>query len=145
MRIRITTALLLLVGVVSGCATGPTQYQLDMADYGLRPDETVARSAATMRVQAALKDPSSAIFTWGTIHRSWFREDKWGSEIRYAWKLPFHVNAKNSYGGYTGRKPYTYYFRGNTMVGFTVYYKGLSSSGEFDGIAWPASPPAKPQ
>ena len=34
----------------------------------------------------------------------------------YAWRVDYFVNAKNSYGGYAGRKLWSYFFRGDKLV-----------------------------
>jgi hypothetical protein len=37
-------------------------------------------------------------------------------DIKYGWLVPTGVNAKNSYGGYTGTQPYHCWFRGEALV-----------------------------
>lgn len=37
-------------------------------------------------------------------------------ERRWSWLVTVQVNAKNSYGGYIGWRPYRFYFQGETLI-----------------------------
>jgi hypothetical protein len=55
-----------------------------------------------------LKDPESARYKFDTPERA-YRRAGWANRGRVAWQgyvIPVNVNAKNSYGGYTGYKRY---------------------------------------
>jgi len=127
----------MLIGAVglTGCATAPTAEMLNAADYGIMPTTTFAKDSASTWIKMRLKDPDSAQITYGDIDRGWFREG-FGGKTRYAWRLPTSVNAKNSFGGYTGAKPWMFYFHGEKMVGFGEHYRGGMIYVEMDGVDW---------
>jgi hypothetical protein len=55
-----------------------------------------------------LKDPESARYEFSEPVRAYCRQGFMGKKPpRYGWAMNFTVNAKNSYGGYTGPQPYT--------------------------------------
>ncbi len=135
------TTIAMLGGMLTGCA--PSAEQLAVADYGLRPSDTTAKAIAQSYISERLKDPESARIRWGSIEQSWFRQ--MGGKTRFAWRLPASVNAKNSYGGYTGDKPWAFFFRGDQLVGIGEPYTHV---GRFDtstdliyvempGVQWP--------
>ena len=137
---------LLLGSLITGCASAPSAEQLANADYGLRPSEAVARSKAEAYIRDRLKDPESARITWGTIAKGWFRQGF--GKTRFAWLLPSEVNAKNSFGGYVGDKPWHFFFRGDEIVGIGEPYTSVGRYGsntsliyvEMPGVHWPEPP-----
>lgn len=94
----------------------PTRSQLEDADFGPEPSVEEAESIATEYLDAVLKDPGSKIVSFGDIERRWYHIGWRWSPHRYAWGLPATVNAKNSYGGYTGAQGWIFYFRGQLIV-----------------------------
>lgn len=149
--IAIRVIVLMLSGVFAvlqtGCSTAPTAEKLANADFGPPPSEPAARAAAEAYIRSQLKDPGSATFTWGSLDKGWFKPGLAGypGKIRYAWSLPVGVNAKNSFGGYTGMKPWLFYFRGEQMVGIgepSSHSGGVVSIVYFElpGVSWPESP-----
>ena len=96
---------------------------MDNADYGTKPNAKVIEDLEKMvRIgdSVKLKDPESAIYAFSpTPKKDWFRGT--GNMVRYAWKITYTVNAKNSYGGYTGSKLHWRWYRGDVCVGFGWY------------------------
>lgn len=105
----------LSVSVMVGCVSRPTypvtpmkqerpmdKIDFSKADYGKYPEnyKAIIENAA----KDILKDPDSAKFS------DWFEPKKEvmfeNSEPLFGYSVCFSLNAKNSYGGYTGKKPY---------------------------------------
>jgi hypothetical protein len=126
--------------VLSGCATlgltscaslngprFPSDEQIRAANYGTAPAPDAFERAIREWATTNLKDPSSLqlreISEQST--KGWLRVC--ATRIRgyndcLEWSFIFghlvdaQLNAKNSYGGYTGYQPYTFIFRGNTII-----------------------------
>lgn len=88
-------------------ATLPPQGEAPSADY--------AREAATRYLRKVLKDSESARYEWGSIESGTWRGmfERFGTP---GWIFSVEVNAKNSYGGYTGFKGWRFVFRSNSIV-----------------------------
>ena len=114
---------------LSACASGPpTQQQLATADYGAPISQKDAQDLATQFLFRILKDPYSAQYQWGSFDQGWIREAPMhGGRLVFGYKLDVSVNAKNSYGGYGGFKPYTFVFYNGSIK--TVYGQQELSSG----------------
>ena len=122
--IRSASALALSFGfVLSGCAVAPPVSPLGAAPdvqavpYALSPSET---KAVKDGVSEQLKDPTSPLFGKVKAARMTLNDSVY---------VCGYVNAKNSYGGYTGSKPFG---------GFLVSVgggKGATSSFLLSGIA----------
>lgn len=110
-----------------GCISippAPTIFEMDNADYGAKPNAKVIEDLEeTVRISdsVTLKDPESAIYAFSPAPiKGWFRGK--GEKVRYAWKISYTVNAKNSYGGYTGSKVHWRWYRGDAMVGLGWFH-----------------------
>lgn len=93
---------------ILGCSTppAPTPQELAAADYGPYPDQYQAKIASYLQV--TLKDPESARISTP------FKPVKTYAGLnapQYGWGTCMGVNAKNSFGGYTGNKMYFFLFR----------------------------------
>jgi len=104
MRLFIPIAAVL---IMAGCAPPKMTWEQKESECGPVPSMSQAESAVDAWVQrSGLKDPSSAmvrdiqIGQCGGIQNGILN----GGEWRYGWIIVFDVNAKNSYGGYTGYK-----------------------------------------
>lgn len=102
---------LLMVVAMSGCSIGPTQQELRNADYGKPPSnhEEIIRNYMNQR----LKDPDSAKYSFkkGPV-QGW---NSFGG-LLFGYIVCADINAKNSYGGYTGRQPYYFIIKNDTVV-----------------------------
>jgi hypothetical protein len=114
--------------VLAGCATAPTSEQLAMANYGTPIEQADAEQRAKNYLQTALKDPYSAQIRWAPVERGWMREAPiHGGALKFGYILNAGINAKNSYGGYTGEKAYRFLFiNGNleSVYGESTEYIG---------------------
>lgn len=133
---QVVTVVVLAV-MFGGCGfvPKPTNYQLQMADYGDKPSQAFAERASEQAIRGILKDPTSAHFSWQPLVKAYFQS---GFKHRYAWMLSGTVNAKNSYGGYAGRSRYTIFFRGERIVayGSARHIGKVGRYVEIDGIDW---------
>ncbi len=97
-----------------GCAPRPTAEQLASADYGAYPynyQQVIDRYLA-----ARLKDPSS--LQYEHIKRPtpiWVGPIGFGS-VKYGYGVCAYVNAKNSYGGYTGKRLFFFLLRDGVIT-----------------------------
>jgi len=98
--------------VVGGCASQPRVYQRPPVDtnWGQPPVNYEAQVRAYFH--GVLKDPTSPIYTFGEPARGYtnygFKGDKSraGTVLWTGWVVVVLVNAKNSYGAYTGNQRY---------------------------------------
>jgi hypothetical protein len=100
------TSLLLL-----GCAT-PVQMTpetLAQADYG--PEPVGFEDALRSSIAQNLKDPYSAVITFGPAKRVWVNSRQ---GILFGYVVVAAVNARNGFGAYTGNEYYPYFFHGTS-------------------------------
>ena len=95
-------SLLTSVTFLSGCVSNPTASDLNSADYGPEPSKELYEGKIKNHQETNLKDPGSARYKFAAPHKGWC---KFNGKVNYGWIVDYTVNAKNSYGGYTGAKP----------------------------------------
>jgi len=106
--------ILFLYVLLLGCATvqPPSPEQLATADYGKYPDnyeEIIINSMSDLLI-----DPQSAIYShWRGPVEGWVTSN--GGYI-FGYKVCTDVNAKNRFGGYTGRKTYFFVIRNGEII-----------------------------
>jgi uncharacterized protein YceK len=101
MKLLICLTVALTLG---GCATTvrrPSPEAVAAATFSPVPADIEGRIKA--QYQVMLKDPYSAVYQFGAPRRAYFRGP---SGMVYGYMVAVHVNAKNSYGGYTGGELY---------------------------------------
>jgi hypothetical protein len=107
-RTLIGAALLLSL---AGCATPPTQEELATADYGPFPKDY--QDTIRAYFDQTLKDPDSVRYKWrGEPSRGW---ETLGGK-KFGWRVCVDVNAKNSYGGYTGYQTSYFMFQNHRIA-----------------------------
>ena len=114
-----------LVGMLllASCATPPSAEELANADYGSYPNDY--KKIVKSYMQGILKDPGSAQYRLLKSPRQ-----VWASyfgPVQYGYATCYAINAKNSFGGYTGEKTH-YILIKNDVVIKHVYGKG----GQYD-------------
>lgn len=120
MKSRLLAVLTVLA--FQGCSTPPpTAQQLASADYGPFPHQFQVKLATYL--QATLKDPDTAKLS-APIGPA--RTYAGLSAPVYGWGVCMGVNAKNSFGGYTGPKQYFFLFR-NGEIAMVERAEGPSS------------------
>lgn len=107
MRILLTH--LIIVALLFGCTAAVTKQQIDSARYSSQPSEKSAESNIRAYFSAALKDPDSLRLECQTVKKGWARQYR-DKDADFGWIKSCMVNAKNSFGGYTGAKPYIFLF-----------------------------------
>lgn len=85
---------------------------LETADVGSKPTEYKSLVEGVIRNQ--LKDPDSAKFSGFSVPRKEVMVER-GSFV-YGYSTCVFVNAKNSYGGYTGKELYWAFIRDNIVL-----------------------------
>lgn len=88
-----------------GCGVAPRNIQTITNDE-VGPYPTDYQFTVQSYFEQALKDPDSAKYQWtGEPFKGYARIGFGHTQtIEYGWVVPVKVNAKNSYGGYTGWK-----------------------------------------
>ncbi len=102
MRIVVKILVLLIFLMVIGCASGPTEEEVANADYGNYPknEDQIIKNYMDRR----LKDSDSAKYEFLNKPRAFYMGR--GNNVSYGYAVCIEINSKNSYGGYTGWKPY---------------------------------------
>lgn len=120
MRTILAAACLALA--LSACKMGPpTEEERAAADYGAPITQEDAEAQANGWLDRHLKDPDSAQAEWGPVSQGWAREPVFdGGDLMFGYSLEGMVNAKNSFGGYVGAKPYSFLFRDGQMI--AIFY-----------------------
>lgn len=108
-RLSIAALMVLLVG----CSTFTPQ-EAAQFDFGPYPHDY--KDIVQRRLAGLLKDPSSAIIEFRAGPTQVWQGSTLFSAKDYGWGVCLWINAKNSYGGYVGRRPYAYLIRNGAIV-----------------------------
>lgn len=99
------------------CSNAPSAREAAAADYGSQMTATQMRTMADAWLARNLKDPDSRRVEWGRSGKAWAWKGLVGGGRIYGYGIEAFVNAKNSFGGYAGAKPYVFFFRDGHFVG----------------------------
>ena len=111
-----------------GCATRPTEHELTIADYGSYPNDY--EKIIQNHLQNYWKDPESARYKFlNTPKTGW---NRLGMK-KYGYVICANINAKNSFGGYTGNRM-SYFMIKNGKVIDTVHGDGEYGDGFVQGM-----------
>jgi hypothetical protein len=110
-----TVAVSVFVAVtLASCASKPSQSEIASANYGSYPDNY--KEITKRHFGDVLKDPGSARYNnWRGPSKGW-RATMGGN--RFGYRVCVDVNAKNSYGGYTGRETFYLMINGGQVIDF---------------------------
>jgi hypothetical protein len=109
--------LVLLLAMLSGCATMPTPQELASLDYGQPIEQGAAITAVKAHASQSLKDPLSATYDCGPVIRYHAHGGLLtGSKPIGGFAIDCSINAKNSFGGYVGARSYRYLFHDGVIV-----------------------------
>lgn len=112
-----TLAALGMAFALAGCAAAPTQQQINSADYGYSIYQADAEVLVKQFFESVLKDPESAKYRFGEVYRGYMVGSAFeGRKLEAGYLIDVNVNAKNSYGGYTGGKPYKFLIRSGKLI-----------------------------
>ena len=96
------------------------EYVASLPPEGDRPTDEYVQRAALAYFKYSLKDPDSAKYEWGSVELGTWK----GAFERFGtpgWIATVQVNAKNSYGAYTGYSPFKFVFRSGSIVEIYEY------------------------
>lgn len=124
-RLVLVTSASLAVAMLGGCA-GLAPLPAN-SDFGPRP--VAYEEAIKTHMERSLKDPDSARYRFGQPRKGYANKGMafGGQVIFVGYIVPVQINAKNSFGGYTGFKPFQAMVYGGT--------RGVL--GLFDGASHP--------
>lgn len=94
---------------LGGCVPEPTYEEISNFDYGSAISQSSAEQKAKDFLSRKLKDPSSAQYQWDNVY-SGYKYSRVSKKRDVGYLLEGNVNSKNSYGAYTGFKPYWFIF-----------------------------------
>lgn len=112
-------AILAMALLLLGCAGSPTAEETATADYGAMASAVEYKSQIENYFNSNLKDPASIQYKSISPPRKGYvriANDWVGSSTVYGYMVDATINAKNSYGGYTGFKTYSFLFRDGKLV-----------------------------
>ena len=105
----------LLLLAIAGCAMPPSTEQISRHNFGNPP--VYYQEAIINYFNDVLKDPGSATYAFGKPERYWLRHGNLvENELRFGYLVKVWVNAKNSFGGYTGKQLHGFLFNGERIV-----------------------------
>ena len=98
---------ILFTVILTSCATAPTSQEIDSANYGNYVESSKCVDLAKSYISSLMKDPESAMFSNMTCSKGWSGEVPiFQIKTTYGYRFKGRVNAKNSFGGYTGGAPF---------------------------------------
>jgi hypothetical protein len=110
-------ALAIVAVFLPSCASTPTSAQLIWRS-GPPPPASHQEEIKALLL-SMLKDPGSAKFQFHAPEIHWFSSGDWlrGWTDWYGWRVPVLINARNSFGGYTGFQNHSVLFQNGEIVG----------------------------
>ncbi len=118
----IASGIAIALTFLGACSYAPKPDQAAAADYGRPMTASEMERAGDAWLLRALKDPESRRVEWGPSGRAWYWHGIVGGGHKFGYATLASVNAKNSFGGYTGSKPYFFFFRDGQLVTAHEYY-----------------------
>ncbi|WP_071531994.1 hypothetical protein [Kosakonia radicincitans] len=112
------------VAFLTGCAPKPpSAVEISTANYGSLPGNY--QDLIKDHFNVVLKDPESARYTFMPPYKGYSQDGalaESGGGVRFGYVVPVLVNAKNSYGGYTGNHQYAFIFSNGVLYDITANY-----------------------
>lgn len=110
--------LTLLLFFATGCTPQPpTPQQIEAADYGNNMEQNQAETLIKKWMQFRLKDAASAQYNFAQLQKGYFQAGiARGGSVSYGYTIDVSINAKNSYGGYTGYQPYKFLLKNGEII-----------------------------
>ena len=110
---------MLAVGVLtlSACASAPSREDIANADYGREITQSECEQIVKNSARTFLKDPSSAEYDFGQCYKSWVANPPiLGGGANFGYLMQANINAKNSFGGYTGATNYKFLIKNGIII-----------------------------
>ena len=108
MRFRLFFTAICITTSLTGCQSLPTMEQMKVADYGSAPDSEKSKTWAKEKIKSTLLDPYSAVIQCDNPRKG---AANILFEVQYGYLLACTVNAKNSFGAYTGAKDRNFWIK----------------------------------
>lgn len=102
--------------LVTGCASAPTQDQINAADYGASISQDDAVALATNYEKSKAKDPYSLKVECGQVYKGWTSNRFSSKSMVAGYLLDCSVNGKNSFGAYVGARKYRFVIHDGSVV-----------------------------
>ena len=99
----------LLSILATSCTVPVKQSDIDAASYPTKPAQQEAESEIRAALGAVLKDPESLRLECQPVKKGWARQYR-DHAPEFGWIVSCTANAKNSFGAYSGPKPYVFLF-----------------------------------
>ena len=87
------------------------------SDWG-EPPPADYKQRVTAFLRERLKDPESAQYDWKEPLRGVIQKGFASPNVMRAWLTPVNINAKNSFGGYTGFEPFSFAWKDGRMIAY---------------------------
>ena len=101
------------------------------ADFGSEPPIDHQEMEKAL-IRPGLKDPDSAKFDFGAVVRTTIPSGFASPTPILVWRTDVNVNARNSFGGYTGFQPYHFAWRDGRLI--AVSFPNTSAGVVTDGL-----------
>jgi len=102
---------------LGGCTSMPTASELANADYGQHMYQSECEGLARDILSNSLKDPYSAQYSFGSCQTMGGNSvPLLGVPKQFGYGMTVQVNAKNSFGGYTGDVTYIFIFKNGQVI-----------------------------
>jgi hypothetical protein len=109
------------ISSVFGCASAPSQEQMQNANYGRDLSSVECTEVAERVVADTLKDPGAAQFRNMPCSKGYWKSVPiMGMGVEFGWIQKGEVNGKNSFGGYVGFRPYQVLIRDGVAIRYCV-------------------------
>ena len=113
--------IVLVVSAVSGCSQGPSHEEAKSADYGQPQTPMQCAAAVERRFETVLKDAESARYQHEPCFKGFLNSVPIaGFPVTYGYVQTGKVNARNSFGGYVGFRPYQAVIKNGLVVRYCI-------------------------
>ncbi|MBA5234749.1 hypothetical protein H2Y56_21960 [Pectobacterium aroidearum] len=119
---KIISAILACLFFLTGCVAPMTKNEVAAASYQQLPSDY--QEKIKQYFESRLKDPDSAKYRFSEPRKAFTEATR-----HFAYVVPVAVNAKNSYGGYTGFKMYYLSYYGSD-------FKDVTTGVNFEHVKW---------
>ena len=125
--------LLIFINLCSGCGIVQSYnvykaHKSAKESYFGNPPSEEAITGSEESIRRSFKDPDSAIFDWQPPYRCVYPS---GFDVSYGWCAYVYINAKNSFGGYTGYRKWLTLWERNHLVYYTYFSADMDKVKEF--------------
>ena len=106
-----------LIAALTGCSSLPSATDMANADFGREIPQSECELIVKQSMQNILKDPYSAQYQFGVCtQRGMASVPIAGLPKQYGYFIPVHINARNSFGGYTGHRLHHFLIKNGEVI-----------------------------